>query len=73
MPESEAPTIPNATMNQGAWLLALKKVLLSAFRPVINEMTSRKIKYAAIKKIIYVEVIKKDNRYDETNIEIPLR
>jgi hypothetical protein len=44
-PESDVPTIPNATKNQGADLLAWKKLWLLALREVRTEMIKRTAKY----------------------------
>ena len=52
-PESEAPIMPKATKYHGEELFALKKVLLSAFFPVINEINSSTLKYPTIKNNIY--------------------
>ena len=46
MPDIDAPTIPKATIYHGDRLLPLKKVLLSALRPVTWLMSSRTRKYA---------------------------
>ena len=39
-PESDVPTMPNATKNHGADLLAWKKLWLLALREVRSEMTN---------------------------------
>ncbi len=44
-PESDAPTIPNATTYQGDCLLPTKNPLLSALRPVKYDITNRREKY----------------------------
>jgi hypothetical protein len=44
-PDNEAPIIPKATRYQGDCLLAVKKVLLSAFLEVKYEMRIRSRKY----------------------------
>ena len=43
-PDSEAPIIPKATRYQGDELSALKNVLLLAFLPVTNEISSSTLK-----------------------------
>jgi hypothetical protein len=52
-PDSEAPIIPYATINQGDTLFPIKKDSLSAFRAV-NHVTANKIQVYArkIKRII---------------------
>ena len=45
-PEREAPIMPKATMYQGDWRLAVKKVFESVWRVVRNEMPMSTRKYA---------------------------
>lgn len=47
-PESEAPIMPNATMNQGDLRFPIKKLLLSAFRDVSKLIPNKTKKYAII-------------------------
>lgn len=56
-PDIDAPIIPKATIYHGDRLLPLKKVLLSALRPVTWLMNSKIRKYA---NKVYIIII---NRY----------